>query len=323
MERLARLAALLLLCLFATGCSPTPVSLEVEPSTLSFTSSGDTVILITNLSDKDGKTIVKHDPCVFVTSDPLVAEVRQDGTVKANNSGKAEIRVQCAKLLAKVPVKVSLPAKVTIEAACEARCTQLTADPLILKLEGVGASAKLTARVLDDAGEPVGVEQKWEIKDPDYREGTRRMGVEIGKDGELHSLGIVGKYLVLVTAGNIVAKGSVEVTLPDVDVVRAQPHVWLAPNSTGQIEPEALERTKQGLKPIAGATFTYTSNNPTVAKVGTDGKLTAVSIGTTDVVVAAENGTAFTTVEVAVAEEDPWARPPPAPAPKKPSPKKK
>ncbi|HEY3450541.1 MAG TPA: hypothetical protein VGK67_29565 [Myxococcales bacterium] len=321
-ERLATLAALL--GLFACACSPTAVTLEVEPSRLSFTSSGDTVILITNLSDKEGKTIVKHDPCVFVTSDPLVVEVRQDGTVKANNSGKGEIRVQCNKLTAKIPVKVSLPAKVTIEAACETRCTQLTADPLILKLEGVGASAKLTARVLDDAGEPVGVEQKWEVSDPDYRAGTRRMGVELGKEGELHSLGIVGKYLVLVTAGNIVARGSVEVTLPNVDIVKAQPRVWLAPNSSGQIEPEAFERSKHGLKPIAGASFTYTSNNPTVAKVGNDGKLTAISIGITDVVVAAENGTAFSSVEVAVAEEDPWAKPPPpAPKPKPKQPKKK
>ncbi len=318
MERLPWLAPLLGLC--AAACSPTPVTLEVEPSSLSFTTSGDTAILITNLSDKEGKTVVKHDPCVFVTSDALVAEVRQDGTVKANNSGKAEIRVQCDKLSAKVPVKVSLPAKILMAAQCEARCTRLTEDPLILKLEGVGASARLSARVLDDSGEPVAIEHKWEVSDPDFHAGTRRIGVEISKDGELHSNGAVGKFLVLVSAGNIVAKGSVEVTLPTVDIVRAQPHIWLAPNTTGQIEPEALERTKRGTKPIAGATFTYTSNNPTVVKVGNDGKLTAVSIGTSDVVVAAENGTAFTTVEVAVAEEDPWARPPPRPAPK---PKKK
>ncbi|MGC4122486.1 MAG: hypothetical protein QM765_49490 [Myxococcales bacterium] len=313
-RRLVLLAAFLGLgC--TTACSPTPVTLEVEPSTLSFTASGDTVILITNLSDKEGKTVVKHEPCVFVTSDALVAEVRQDGTVKANNSGKAEIRVACDKLSAKIPVKVSLPAKITIEATCETRCTQLTADPLVVKLEGVGASAKLTARVLDNAGEPVPIEHRWEVSDPDYRAGTRRMGVEIDKDGVLHSTGIVGKYLVLVTAGNIVAKGSVDVTLPTVDIVKAQPRIWLAPNTEGQIQPEALERTRHGNKPIAGATFSYTSNNPTVVKVGSDGKLTAISMGTTDVVVAAENGTAFTTVEVAVAEEDPWARPPP-PAPK-------
>ena len=309
---------------FATlaACSPTPAKLEVEPSSLTFNSSGDAVILITNLSDKEGNSVLKHDPCVFVTTDPLVAEARQDGTVKVNGSGKAVIRVQCGKLAAEVPVRVSLPAKVIIEARCEARCTQMTSDPLVLKLEGVGSSAKLTARVVDEAGEPVAVEPKWEVADPDYRAGTRRMGVEISKDGELHSNGTLGRYLVLVTAGNAVTRGSVEVTLPAVDVIKAQPRIWLAPNTTGQVEPQAFQRTRrQGLKPIAGARFTYTSNNLTVIKVGDDGKLTAVSLGTTEVVVAAENGTTFATVEVSVAEEDPYAKP--APAPTKPRQKRK
>lgn len=307
MRAMSRSAALLLLAALA-ACSPKPTTLEVEPSKLMFLSSGENVILITNLTDKEGKTVQGGSPCMFVTNDPMVADVRQDGTVTSSNSGKTEIRVTCGDLKASVPVNVSLPAKVTLEARCESRCVEMTADPLVLKLEGAGAVAKLSARIVNAAGEPVPVEPKWEIADPEFRPGARRLGVEISKDGELKSNGIVGRFMVLCSAGNQVARGSVEVVLPTVDVVKAQAHIWIKPGGEAQIAPEGFKRTGSGLQPVIGAKYSYTSNTPAIVKVADDGKLTAVNEGLGDVVVAAESG-AFAQVAVTVSEEEPKAPP--------------
>ncbi|MBI5548174.1 MAG: hypothetical protein HY901_30200, partial [Deltaproteobacteria bacterium] len=287
--------------------------LEVLPGSLKFTSAGETAILITHLSDRNDQS-VQHSPCVFVTGDALIAEVRQDGTVTANGAGATEIRVQCERLTASVPVRVSLPSKVVIEARCEVRCSQMAADPLSLKLEGAGSVAKLTARVSDVAGDPVPVEVRWEVADPDFRAGTRARGVDISKDGELRANGAVGKYLVLASAGSVMTRGNVEVSNPVVDVLKAQGRLWIKPGAEAQIEPKGFRRTLDGLKPIAGARFGYTSSNPSVVKVGDDGRILGMSEGSTDVVVAADSG-AFAQVQVTVAEKDPWAAPP---APEKP-----
>ena len=311
-----KLPAALILVTALAGCKPAAAKIEVMPNSLKFNSSGDTAILITNLSDKNGAPIQQHDPCAFVTGEALIADVRQDGTVTANGAGATEIKVVCNKLVAVVPVKVSLPAKVVLEPRCVERCDQVSADPLSLKLVGIGAAAKLTARVVDEAGEPVPVEPRWEVSDPTYREGARRLGVELGKDGELRSTGLPGKYLVLVTAGTVVGRALVEVTLPQVDVVKAQGHVWVKPGGEAQLEPKGFRRAVEGLKPVLGGRYTYNSNNPAVARVTDEGKVIGVAEGTADVVIAAESGS-FAQVTVTVSEKDPLVAPPPrTPKPK-------
>jgi hypothetical protein len=312
MRRMSRPALLVALAavvvIFLPGCKPKPAKLEVVPTSLTFHNAGEALILISNVSDKEGAQ-VEHEPCVYVTGDPLIAEVRQDGTVTANGSGATEIRVVCANLSAKVPVRVSLPAKVTIDARCDVRCTLVTTDPLALKLEGIGASARLNAVILDDQGEPVPVEPKWEVADPDFRAGTRRIGVEINKDGELRSTGQLGKYLVLVSAGTMGARGTVEVTSPVVDIVKAQGHLWVKPGGEAQIVPQGFRRSLDGNKPVGGAKYAYTSSNPEVARVNDDGKIVGGAEGVAEVVVAAESG-AFAQVQVTVSAEDPLSAPP-------------
>jgi len=315
MRRMKWLVPLLLLAV-VPGCKPKPAKVEVLPASLKFNSPGDTVILMATVTDKAGAQ-VEHAPCVYVTGDPLIAEVRQDGTVIANGSGSTEIRVTCQDVAARIPVKVALPTKLTIDARCESRCSLMATDPLALKLEGVGAGAKLSAIILDDQGEPVPVEPKWEIVDPDFRAGARRMGVEVSKEGELKSTGQVGKYLVMVTAGSLVTRGNVEVTLPVVDIVKAQGHLWVKPGAEAQIQPQGFRRALEGNRPVAGAKFTYTSNKPEVARVNDEGKVTGVAEGTTEIVVAADSGS-FAQVGITCSEKDPVAVPePPAPAPKK------
>ena len=313
-----RSAALVALC-WLSACKPTPAKLEVIPNELKFTNAGDTVILITDLSDKEGRP-VQHAPCSFVTGDPLIAEVRQDGTVSANGGGKTEIRLHCEGLSATIPVTVSLPTKVVIEAHCDTRCSQMGSDPLTLRLEGIGASARLAARITDDAGEVVPVEPRWEVADPDFKPGTRKLGVDITREGELRSNGQAGRYLLLVTAGAVVGRGSVEVVAPNVDEVKAQQNLWLRPGGEGQIEPKSFRRSFDGLKPVEGVHYNYTSNNLDVVKVDDDGKLAATGLGATDVVVAADTPTnpapPFTTVQVTVAEKDPYAVPPKPDRPK-------
>jgi hypothetical protein len=318
MASMKRLAALMILAL--AGCKPTPVKLEVMPSTIKFMSSGDTVILITHLSDKDGQPVTQHPPCTFVTNDALVADVRQDGTVTSNGGGSTEIHVHCEKLMVAVPVKVSLPSKVLLQAQCATRCDEVSQDPVVMKLDGIGASGKLVAKVVDEGGEVVPVDPKWEANDPQFRDGARRLGIELGREGEVRCTGVAGKYLVLATAGNAIGRAMVEVTLPNVDVVKAQGHIWVKPGAEAQIEPKGFRRAIDGLKPVDGARYNYSSNNVAVAKVNDEGKVTGVAEGIAELVVAADSA-AFAQVSVTVSDKDPIAAlPPPVPAPK-PAPK--
>ncbi len=100
--------------------------------------------------------------------------------------------------------------------------------------------------------------------------------------------------------------------MPTIDVLKAQPFIWLKPGEHANIEPKGFRRAIEGLKPVSGARYTFTSNDPAVVTVDDDGRVTGVAVGATEVVVAAESG-AFAQVRLSVSESDPTQKPMPSP----------
>jgi uncharacterized protein YjdB len=302
----------LVAALLASGCKAKPTTLQVEPLSLKFTATGETVMLLASVLDEDGKPL-EHKPCIFAASNTAIAEAKQDGTVAAVGAGATDIRVSCEGLSALVPVQVRLPTTIKLDLDCDKRCNLQSTEPLSFKLEGLGATARLNARVLDNEGETVEAKVSYEARDPDYHSGVRNLGVEISDEGRVAARG-VGKFMLLAHAGGAVAKANVEVALPVVDVVKVDKgSVWLKPGEKTTVLASTFQRSIHGLRKVEGARLSWQSGNAAVATVDDEGLITAIGDGFADVVVAADNG-AFAQVGVRVAQKDK-----PDPTSKKPS----
>ena len=284
--------------LLASGCKPKPASLQVEPSQLKFTATGETMMLLVTVLDEEGKAL-EHKPCLFASTDSSVASVKQDGTVAAIGAGTASIRVACEELAAVVAVKVRLPTTIKLDLDCDKRCNLLSSDPLSFKLEGLGASAVLKSEVLDDDGQPVEAKVSYEARDPDYHTGVRNLGIEVSEEGRVTARG-VGKFMILAHAGGAVNKLSVEVTMPVVDVVKAEKSsVWLKPGEKTRVGVTTFQRTIHGMRTVQGARLAWQSSDKQVATVDDEGVIKALAEGFADVVVASDSG-AFAQVAVRV-----------------------
>ena len=232
--RLVRLSSVALavgLCLLtASGCGSKPGSIEVNPKELRFNSVGEAAPLLVRLLDVEGKAM-EHKPFTFISQDGHVADVRQDGTVVSVDSGATDIHVSYAGLTTKVPVRVALPAKVKLSAKCVKRCSVVRASPLSLRLEGIGAEARLISEVLDNEGQKLPLEVEFHAADPDFQAGHRKLGIEVARDGEVTSLG-VGKFMVTAGVGSASDQMAIEVFFPVVDKVVAQKTMFLKPDET-------------------------------------------------------------------------------------------
>jgi len=292
-----------LLCSLALlSCKAKPASLQVEPDTIRFSAAGETVILLASVLDEKG-TAIEHEPCLYVSTDAGVAEVKLDGTVTAVGGGRTDVRVTCSGLTKVIPVKVRLPHSVKLDVDCAKRCALQSSDPLSFKLEGLGAQASLKAKVLDEDGDPLQAEVRFEVRDPDFHSGVRKLGVEVSQDGRISARG-VGSFLVLAHSGGAVSKASVEVVLPVVDVVKPEKgSVWLKPGEEAQLGARTYQRGHKGLREVEGARLAWQSSNKDVAVVDDDGRVKAVSKGFADIVVAADSG-AFAQIGVRVDSSD-------------------
>ncbi len=294
------------------GCKPKPARLDVNPPSLAFHSPGGAAVLRVTPRSSDGAALELSEPCSFVSSNPTVADARQDGTVRGKATGNAEVRVACGPASAAVPVHVSLPSRLSLDLECEPPgCTLKSQTPLAFKLEGQGASARLKATALDDQGQAVPSEVRFEVADAELQPGARKPGVSVSSDGEVRAVGL-GKCLVLAQAGDALARVEVEALLPAVDVVQAPRSMALKPGAESAVAAKAFRRSRKGLIPVMGTRFTYSTSNAAIAKVSDDGMISAVSPGAAEVVVAAETGSpspAFAQIQVRVSGSAPARRP--------------
>jgi hypothetical protein len=313
--RLLGFLALLALC----SCKSKPATLQVDPDNVRFSAAGETVLLLSSVLDDKGRA-VEHDSCVYVSTDSTVAEVKLDGTVTAVGGGRTDVRVTCAGMTKVVPVKVRLPHTLKVELDCPRRCAVQTSDPIAFTLEGIGANATLKATVLDEDGAPMDAEVRFEARDPQFHDGARNLGVEVSQSGLVTALS-VGKFMLLAHSGGAVGKANVEVVMPTVDLVTPEKSsVWLKPGGETTIAARTYRRGPKGLREVEGARLAWQSSDKAIVTVDEDGRLKALSVGTADVIVAADSG-AFSQIAVRVDTADKPAakRPAKTTKPKKPS----
>jgi uncharacterized protein YjdB len=233
------------------------------------------VVLKATPKDADGKA-VEGVAVAFSTSDVKVATVdAASGKVTAVDSGDAKISAGVeGKISVDVPVKVSIPASVSLA-------------PAEVKLDGVGAKATVVAKVLDSKGREIPTAQvAWESGNP-------AVATVVG--GEITAVG-GGAAQVFAVAAGVRAPVAVTVAVPQVaaiDVEKKIPDIKVG--ATHKLKVAAKDA--QG-KEIPGLTLTFTSADPKIATVDATGMVTAVAKGKTKVTVAA--GEKNATVEIKV-----------------------
>jgi hypothetical protein len=163
------------------ACSPKVASIDVQPSQVTLTQKGQVASLVATAMDSEGRPIEKRPALVWSSSDPTVATVDSaSGAVTAVKTGDAVLKVTYEdKVSREVPVVVSLPASISVA-------------PAEVLLEGVGRSAKIVAKVLDEKGRLVTDEVVWDSPNPE---------IAVVSQGKVIAAGVGEARLFAVAAG--------------------------------------------------------------------------------------------------------------------------
>ena len=235
-----------------------PSSLSVSPSGLSFDALGDSVQLVATVKDAAGGTLAGV-PVTYTVSDTTVASVSGDGRVLSRKVGSTQV-VAKADSVSRV-VAVSVTQKVT--------SVTVTPDSVTLI---PGATEALTAVAADRNGNAVPTAlMTWASSDTSV--------ATVSTSGVVTAQGTGGTVTVSATVSGVTDTALITV----VDV----------PVATVEIEPSALSlvqgtsatlsvtfRSAEGVI-LVGRSVTWSSDDPGVANVGTQGEVTAIGEGST------------------------------------------
>ena len=255
---------------------PQPTTVTVAPSTATLSAIGATVQLSADVRDQNGQPM----PGVAVSwgsADPAVAAVGASGLVTAVAPGSATLTATAG--------AATGSATVTVDQAVSAVSVTAAASAIM-----EGDTLRFAAHATDANGHAVAdAEFVWASADPGVAtvDATGLVtGVAAGTtEITATSSGVTGRVPVSVEAATPVPR-SVTVT-PSA--------ATLAPGDTVRLEAEAFDADGQ---PVHGLTFTWSSDDPSVARTDQSGLVTAVAGGTTEITAATDSaqGTAAITV---------------------------
>lgn len=256
-----------------SACGPKVASIEISPNPVTLAKKGDVANLVATPKDAAGKP-VENTQVTFAVADAAVASVDSlTGKVTALKTGTTEVTATFQKVSASVPVKVTIPASISLA-------------PAAVELKGLGQAAPVTAKLLDEKGEEMKGEFTWESADTKIAE---------VKNGEITSVG-AGETVVTVKAGGQSAQVKVVVALPAAAAVEAEKALELKAGDA-PVKVNAVAKDAEG-KEIAGAPFTYAIDNAKVATVDAAGMVTPVGKGKAKLTIA--SGEQSATVEITV-----------------------
>jgi len=134
------LGGLFLACLLLAACEDETVSIGISPQKVQLLEAGATAKLTVKPVDRTGAP-VEEVLLAWSSSDPAVASVDTQGTIRAVSTGEAEISAEVGELKESIPVTVSLLASLTLDV------TQIVLTP-------EKASVHTNLKVLDQKGDP-------------------------------------------------------------------------------------------------------------------------------------------------------------------------
>lgn len=258
----ARKYVALVVGLGLTACGPKVASIDVQPSKVTLNQKGQVAKLTATPKDGEGKA-VENIALTWTSSDPAVATVdAASGSVTAVKTGDAVIKIAFQdKVTQDVPVQVSLPASISVA-------------PAEITLGGVGQSARISAKVLDENGRLVTEDVVWENSNPEV--------ATISK-GEVTAMG-VGSAQLYATAAGVRAPVKVTVAAPEVASIEVQSSLELKAKKGAPIQLAAVGKDADG-NAVSTALYVFESADSKIATVDAAGLVTPVAKGKTKVTV--------------------------------------
>lgn len=237
---------------------------------------GESVQFIATVSDTDGR-IIGDVSISWESSDNAVASVSADGLVTAHMNGTATLTA----LTERVTVQVKLivgprPVPTTIEVS-----------PSTVELHAVGASARLTAVVYDQAGQTMhDITISWT---------SDNAAVATVDDlGRVVAVG-EGRATVTATAGSATRSVNVTVMQQIHAITLSTERAFLSIGDTLRIKAAVVDELGSL---VAGAEIDWSSDDASVATADAEGLVLAVGAGTAEITAAVEDYSAHAQVTV-------------------------
>ncbi len=250
--------------MFTPDVERAPVSIQLTPSQITFTSLGDTA----SIRNVPGGAIT------WSVADPGVATVSSSGKVRAVSSGSTYVRGHNGNSTDSVKVHVTQqPATITV-------------SPGSQTLNGLGAQARLSAVVLDEGGSVVkNASVSWRADNAAV--------IGVNNSGHVTAVGQGSTYAVAVSGAT--SDSAAITVVQDVTTISIQSAgVSLAVGDSVTLSVTVLDASGAV---VDSAPLAWSSSNPGVATV-TNGTVKGVAAGTAQV--TATSGTASSSVTVTV-----------------------
>lgn len=258
-------AGLLLSCTDATGPSaPGAATVTPEAATVSLTYLGQSRPVVVVVRDASG-AVLPGAEVEWVSVDPSVAQVSDDGVVTATGNGSTTVRATAGDAAAGITVSVD-----QVMAA-------LTLSESEWSFPFLGDTLRLAAVAVDSGGSAVtGPELEWSSLDPSV--------VAVSEAGLLTAVAD-GSTAVTVSGDGLVASAAVTVEQRPGDVLLGSDSLrFVSLGDTLTVRPEVRDG---GGSVIDGPDLSWASADPSVVTVQPSGLLSAVGPGTTEVTVTA------------------------------------
>ena len=240
--------------------SQAAATVQVSPDATTFTSVGDTMRLSAEALDSNGNPIANAG-FLWASDDDAVASVDATGLVTARQAGSAKVTATSGSASGSASVTVSV------------ELVAIRVSPAATTLFSVDDTLRLTAEALDTNGNTIpGVDFTWTS--------DNEASASVDANGLVTALK-TGSAEISATAGDITNFAAVTVAQLAVEVVVAPAEFTLnAIGATVQVTAEALDKNGNL---VVDAFYTWTSTNPSVATVDSNGLVTAVGAGRTEI----------------------------------------
>lgn len=261
----------LVLVLTAVACQRID-RVEIAPKSVLLTTTGQTASVSATAFNAEGKGMegVKF---AFTSSAPGVATVDATGAIAAVKSGEAEITAKVGEKSSAIKVEVKIPAKVTLAAPA--------------RLVGLGATAELDAKVLDQLDRPIeGAAVTFALADTSFALVA----------GSTITAVAPGQTRLVASFGAFKAEADVVVELPAFAAITIEPATSTIKIGEGSSLITTVKNAEGGA--VAGVPVTFASSDAKIATIDASGRVTGVAAGKAKITATA--GDKSTEVEVVI-----------------------